>query len=466
MNDAAAHDGLTPSKLTDDIIAPLFRKPSIPWAMMFMVANLLTLGLFTAFGFHCVEGIGIFGIDDTVGWGNYIVTYIYWIAIAVAGTLVSSILFLFRQRWRNAVNRSTEAMTVFAVSVAGLFPAMHTGRPWTDYWLMPYPNDLSLWPQFKSPIIWDVFAITGYATTSVLFFYLGLIPDLATVRDRAKNPIQRMIYSALSLGWKGTASDWRHYERAYAQFAWLATPLVIGMHSTIATLVAAGDAPGWHATLFPPYFVDGAIFNGLGMALLMLIPLRFAFKFEKYITTDHLERLAKIMLLCSTILFYIYLNELYCSWFSESVYERQQFLWYRAYGPHAWAWYLMVGGNAILPQILWFKPLRRNLGVLVLVAIGSQIGMWFERFVITCMSLETDFIPASWDHYAFTGWDWFILCGSFGMFFTMFLGFIRVAPIISIAELKMTLFAPPPDTASTASASNRHLVAQGKASNV
>jgi len=456
-----ADDELTPAKLTDDVIAPLFKLPPMAWHGAFMTANGFTLLLFLAFGMHCVEGIGIFGINNTVGWGNYIVTYIFWIAIAVAGTLVSSILFLFRQRWRNAINRSTEAMTVFAISVAGIFPAMHTGRPWTDYWFMPYPNDLSLWPQFKSPIIWDVFAITGYATTSIVFFYLGLIPDLATVRDRATNPIQKMVYGALALGWKGTASDWRHYERSYRQFAWLATPLVIGMHSTIATLVAAGDLAGWHATIFPPYFVDGAIFNGLGMALLMLVPLRIAYKFQRYITMDHLERLAKIMLVCSCILGYIYLTEFYCAWYGESIYERQHFLWYRIDGAHAWAWLFMIGGNVIVPQLLWVKSIRRSSAGLVLVGLCCLLGMWFERFVITDVSLELDFLPANWNYYSFSSWDWLILSGSFGMFFTMFLGFIRVAPIIAIAELKQTLFTPPAETKSQPSESNRHIVVQG-----
>jgi molybdopterin-containing oxidoreductase family membrane subunit len=452
---SGAPAGLTAAKITDDIIAPLFKFPPLMWWAAFLGAAGLTGALFTAFGLHCVEGIGIFGIESPVGWGNYIVTYIFWIAIAVAGTLVSSILFLFRQRWRNAINRSTEAMTVFAISVAGLFPAMHTGRPWVDYWLMPYPNDLSLWPQFKSPIIWDVFAITGYATTSVIFFYLGLIPDLATVRDRAKHPIQKMVYGALAMGWKGTAADWRHYERAYAQFAWLATPLVIGMHSTIATLLAVGDVPGWHATIFPPYFVSGAIFNGLAMALLLLIPLRKAFRFEDYITIDHLDKLAKIMFACSLFVTYVYICEFFSAWYSESVYERGHFLWYRIAGPHAWAWTCMILGNSICPQLLWIRAVRRSIPGLLFVAAMATQGMWFERFVISCMSLEADHLPSAWRYYSFTSWDWFILAGSFGMFFTMFLGFIRVAPIIAIAELKSVLLPPHRTHASHPSDSNR-----------
>ncbi len=433
-------------KITDDILrpvfAPMFALANVPWVLAFLSAAGLTGMLFTAFAFHCVEGIGIFGIESPVGWGNYIVTYVFWIGIAVSGTLVSSILFLFRQRWRNAINRSTEAMTVFAVSVAGLFPALHTGRPWCDYWLMPYPNTLHVWPQFKSPIIWDVFAITGYATASVIFFYLGLIPDLATVRDRAKNPLQKMIYGALALGWKGSASDWRHYERAYAQFAWLATPLVLGMHSTIATLLAVGDVPGWHATIFPPYFVSGAIYGGLAMALLLLVPLRAWSGLKEYITIDHLERLAKIMLACGLIVAYVYACEFYTAWYSESPYERGQFLWYRLAGAHHWAWLLMMTCNVAIPQLLWFRAVRRSLAGLVLVAIAVNIGMWFERFVITCLSLEADHLPSSWGYYRFSDWDWLLLAGSFGMFFTAFLGFIRFAPVIAIAELKSILLQP------------------------
>ncbi|MBA2480879.1 MAG: polysulfide reductase NrfD [Planctomycetes bacterium] len=433
---------LTAAKITDDILAPVFKFPPFAWWGAFLTAAGLTGALFLAFALHCVEGIGIFGINSTIGWGNYIVTYVFWIGIAVSGTLVSSILFLFRQRWRNAINRSTEAMTVFAVSVAGLFPALHTGRPWVDYWLMPYPNDLDLWPQFKSPIIWDVFAITGYATTSVIFFYLGLIPDLATVRDRAKHPLQKMIYGALAMGWKGTASDWRHYERSYAQFAWLATPLVLGMHSTIATLLAVGQVPGWHSTVFPPYFVSGAIFGGLAMALALLIPMRAAFQLKQYITIDHLERIAKIMLACGLIVTYVYITEFFTAWYSESVYERGQFLWYRLSGPHAWAWILMQTCNTLIPQLLWFRSVRRSIGGLMFVALAINLGMWLERFVISCLSLEADHLPANWSYYTFSGWDWFILLGSFGMFFTMFLGFIRVAPVISIAEIKSVLLQP------------------------
>jgi molybdopterin-containing oxidoreductase family membrane subunit len=433
---------LTARQITDDLTAPIFRLPSLQWVGGFLTAAGLA-GLFgLAILAYCVEGYGIFGVDNTVNWGNDIGSYVFWIGIAVAGTLVSSVLLLFRQRWRTGVNRATEAMTVFAINIAGIYPLIHTGRPWVDYWLLPLPNDLSLWEQFKSPIVWDVFAITGYATTSVLFFYLGLIPDFAAVRDRCPDTrfgrLQRLLYSALSLGWKGTASDWRHYERAYTQFAWVATPLVVGMHSTIATLLAVSLVPGWHASVFPPYFVSGAIFGGLAMAMLLLIPLRSAFSLERYITVDHLERLAKIMLTVGMIVLYVYVTEFFTAWYSESAAEQGQY-WYRLTGEHKAFFWTMILCNVVSIQLLWFRSLRRNLGVLLLVAFMVNAGMWLERYNIVVLSLERDHLPSKWTAYGFTAWDYIILSGSFGLFFTQFLLFCRVAPVVSIAEIKATL---------------------------
>ncbi len=442
----------TAQKITDDLTAPIFRRPSLAWVAGFLTSFALMHALVIAVAAYVWGGYGAFGVNSTVGWGNDIASYIYWIGIAVAGTLVSSILLLFRQKWRTGVNRATEAMTVFAINIAGLFPLIHTGRPWVDFWLIPHPNDLALYPQFKSPIVWDVFAITGYATTSVLFFYLGLIPDFATLRDRV-NPklalnlgfvsipigkLQRMLYSSLSLGWKGTAANWRHYERAYSQFAWISTPLVIGMHSTIATLLAVSLVPGWHASCFPPYFVSGAIFGGLAMALLLLVPLRSAFKLQEYITLDHLDKLAKIMLGVGSIVTYIYAIEFFSAWYSESQFEKGQFL-YRLFGGHAWAFWLMLFCNVVCLQLFWFKRFRRNVWTLLFVAFMVNIGMWLERFNIIVLSLEHDHLPVNWNHYAFTGFDYLLLAGSFGMFFFQFLLFIRVAPIVAIAEVKQTL---------------------------
>lgn len=430
------------AQITTDLTAPIFRVPSLAWFGGFGFAASLAGLMMLCVAMYCIEGYGIFGVNNTVNWGNDIGSYIFWIGIAVAGTLVSSVLLLFRQRWRTGVNRATEAMTIFAINIAGIYPLIHTGRPWVDYWLIPHPNTLSLYPQFKSPIVWDVFAITGYATTSVLFFHLGLLPDLAAIRDRCPDThigrIQRMVYSALALGWKGTAPQWRHYERAYNQFAWIATPLVIGMHSTIATLLAVSVVPGWHASVFPPYFVSGAIFGGLAMALCLLVPLRAAFKLEAYITLDHLERLAKIMLAVGMIVLHVYVIEFFCAWYSESPSERYQF-WYRCFGEHKWFFWTMIFCNVGMLQLFWFKSLRRSLIVLMLVGLAVNLGMWLERYNIIVLSLERDHLPSKWTSYSFQAWDYMLLAGSFGLFFTQFLLFCRLIPMVSIAEVKATL---------------------------
>ncbi len=438
---SAPHDlpPLTAKQLTDDVTAPLFKLPNLIWFHGFGLAQMLAVLLFVAIGCYCVEGYGIFGTNQPVNWGNDITTYIFWIGIAVAGTLVSAILFLFRQKWRTAINRSTEGMTVMAIQIAGLFPLIHTGRPWVDFWLMPYPNDRYLWPNFKSPIVWDVFALTAYALCSIIFWYLGLVPDFATVRDRATRPWQRRIYSVLAMGWRGRAEDWNHFERAYAQFAWISTPLVLGMHSTIAILAAVGKVSGWHTTIFAPYFVSGAIFGGLAMAIVLLVPMRSMLKLERYITVDHLERLAKVMLATGLLVAYVYVMEFFAAWYTESPYEKHQFLVFRPTGEWAWGFWTMMTCNVAIPQLLWIKAVRRNLVALFLIAIAVNVGMWFERFVIIALSVMHDALPSTWGHYAFTGFDWMILAGSFGLFFTMILVFVRVAPVVSIAELKALL---------------------------
>jgi Ni/Fe-hydrogenase subunit HybB-like protein len=439
---SAAEVKLTASQITDDITKPIFTKPPLMWHAGMAATQGLAGLLVIAIAMYVIEGYGIFGVNQPVNWGNDITTYIFWIGIAVAGTLVSSVLFLFRQQWRTAVNRSTEAMTVFAVQIAGLFPLIHTGRPWVDFWLLPYPNDRLLWPNLKSAIVWDVFALTAYATTSIIFWYFGLIPDFATVRDRAKSKWQRTLYSVLAMGWRGNAKDWVHYERAYAQFAWIATPLVVGMHSTIAILAAVGKVPGWHATIFGPYFVSGAIFGGLAMALAFLIPMRSMLNLQRYITIDHLEKLAKVMLVCGMIVTYVYVMEFFSAWWSESTYERHQFL-YRLEGNWSWAFWTMMICNIGFAQLLWFKAVRRSLLGLMIVAIAVNIGMWFERFVIISLSVMQDHMPSAWDYsFTFRTFDWFILGGSFGLFFFFILGFCRVVPVISIAEVKATLLKP------------------------
>jgi molybdopterin-containing oxidoreductase family membrane subunit len=430
---------VTAKQITDDIVRPIFTPPTLPWLGALSGAAAIAGLLFLAVFLYSVEGYGVFGNNQPVNWGNDITSYIFWIGIAVAGTLVSAILFLFRQGWRTAVNRSTETMTVIAINISGLYPLIHTGRPWVDFWLMPYPNDRLLWPNLKSPILWDVFAITGYATTSIIFWYFGLIPDFATVRDRATNKWQRMVYSVLAMGWRGESRHWHHYERAYSQFAWISTPLVLGMHSTLAVLCAVGKVPGWHATIFAPYFVSGAIFGGLGMAMCLLIPMRSMLNIGHIITVDVMERLAKIMLAVGLLVLYVYGMEFFAAFYSESTYEKHQFFVFRMTGEFAWAFWLMIACNVVGPQFLWFKKVRRNLFALFLIGLGVNIGMWFERFVIVSMSVMQDHLPSAWGVYYFTPFDWMVLIGSFGIFFTLFLVFVKTIPMVSIAELKAFL---------------------------
>ncbi|MCS6970926.1 MAG: NrfD/PsrC family molybdoenzyme membrane anchor subunit [Planctomycetota bacterium] len=426
------------ARITEDLCAPAFRFPGPAWWAAFLAAAGLAGLLVLAVAVYVIAGYGVFGVNNVVNWGNDIATYIYWIAVAVAGTIVSSVLLLFRQGWRTGINRATEAMTIFAINIAGLFPLIHTGRPWVDYWLIPLPNDLALWPQFKSPIMWDVFAITGYAVCSILFFYLGLIPDFATLRDRAPRAWQRRLYGFLAMGWSGSSADWNHYERAYRQFAWLATPLVIAMHSTIATLLAVSHVPGWHATIFPPYFVAGAVFGGLAMAFVVLVPLRAAYRLHRYITDDHLERLAKIFLAVGLAVAYVYGMEFFAAWWSEAPAEREQF-WWRLTGEGAWSFWLMLACNLLPIQLLWWRRWRRHGAALVVIGIFVNIGMWFERYNILVLSLRHGQMPSEWTTYAFTAFDWLLLAGSFGLFFAQILLFARIAPMVSVAEVKAEL---------------------------
>ena len=341
-----------------------------------------------------------------------------------------------------AINRSAEAMTIFAVCCAGIFPLMHTGRPWVDFWLFPYPNDRGpLWPQFRSPLMWDVFAISTYATTSALFWYLGLIPDLATARDKSPNKLQRAFYSMLSFGWKGTARDWNHYERAYAQFAWIATPLVLSVHSTVSFDFATSKVPGWHTTIFPPYFVAGAIFGGFGMVVFLLVPMRKMLSLEKYITINALDVCNKFILATGMVVTYAYAMEFFAAWFSESAYERHQFI-YRVEGDHAWVFWTMTLCNCVAPLFLWFRHIRRSLLAMWIISIFVNIGMWFERFNIFVLSLEQDHLPTNWSHFVGTWFDWLVVLGSFGLFFILFLIFCRVGPTIAIAEIKTVLVDP------------------------
>lgn len=429
---------LDAKKITDDLVAPIFRLPSIHWLGGFLTAAGINGLLFLAMALYIVDGYGIFGVTNSINWGDDIGTYIYWIATAVAGTIVSAVLFVFRQKWRTGINRATEAMTIFAINIAGLFPLIHTGRPWVDYWLIPTPNNLSLWPQFKSPIMWDVFAISGYATCSVLFFYLGLLPDFATVRDRATRKWQKLLYGMLAMGWKGDSGDWNHYERAYGLFAWVATPLVVGMHSTLGALLAVAAVPGWHSTVFPPYFVSGAVFGGVGMAFVILVPMRKLFSIEAYITRDHLEKLSKILLAAGMVVTYMYMMEVFTAWWSEDHAELDLLHW-RMTGPSSWSYWLMICANVLPIQLLWFKSFRRNAHYLFLTGILVNLGMWFERYNLMALTLKHGSLPSTWAQYSFTVFDYMVLAGSFGMFFTQYLLFTRIAPMVSIAEVKSTL---------------------------
>ena len=432
------HPSITPAQVTADVLAPIYRAPHpLWWLGLLMAVGLACLAMGT-FAVQMSEGIGILGINQTVGWGSYITNFVFWVGIGHAGTLISAILFLFRQRWRTSINRSAEAMTIFAVCCAGIFPLMHTGRPWVDFWLFPYPNSRELWPQFRSPLMWDVFAISTYATTSLLFWYLGLIPDFATIRDRSKNKIQRMFYSVLAMGWKGKVTNWVHYERAYAQFAWIATPLVLSVHSTVSFDFATSKVPGWHTTIFPPYFVAGAIFGGFGMVVTLLVPMRKLLHLEKYITINHLELCNKVILATSMIVGYAYAMEFFAAWFSEDLPERHQFL-YRLGGDHSWVFWTMTLCNCVAPMFFWAKRVRRSLLAMWIISVFVNIGMWFERFNIFVLSLENDMIPARWAFFEGTAFDWLVTAGTFGIFFTLFLVFCKWAPTIAIAEVKSVL---------------------------
>ena len=426
--------------VSDDICAPVERFPSKGWMGMFLGAK--TLLLFYIVILACVVGIGIglLGVTHPVFWGTMIVTFVFWIGIGHAGTLISAVLFLFRQKWRTSVARTAEAMTVFAVMTAGLFPLLHTGRPWLDYWLFPYPNQRGpLWVNFRSPLLWDVFAVSTYATVSMVFWYIGLVPDFATIKDRAKNKLRRAVYGALSLGWRGTARNWSHYEMLYLLLAGLSTPLVLSVHTIVSFDFAVSNLPGWHTTIFPPYFVAGAIFSGFAMVVTLMTLVRIGFpEFKNYVTLDHMEVMNKIIMTTGMIVGYAYASEFFIAWYSGNPYERFAFV-NRAFGPYAWSYWIMVSCNVLSPQIFWFKKMRRSIPVMFIVSIFVNIGMWFERFVITVTSLHRDFLPANWGMYQWSWFDTGVLVGSFGMFLTLFLLYLRLFPAISIAEVKPVL---------------------------
>jgi Ni/Fe-hydrogenase subunit HybB-like protein len=431
---------LTYARVNEDIIRML-DKPTVKWFALFIP----TLG-FVGFGLFCFihqvySGLGVAGYRHPVFWGVYITDFVFWVGIAHSGTLISAILYLFRANFRMSIYRIAEGMTVFAVLTAGLFPIIHLGRPWNFYWLFPYPNQRELWVNFKSPLLWDVFAVSTYLTVSSLFFFLGLIPDIAAVRDKVKDVPRKIAYSVLSLGWKGSNWEWLHYTRAYLFFAAFATPLVLSVHSVVSWDFAMSNLPGWHTTIFAPYFVAGAIFSGLGMVITLTVPIRKIFHLEEYITLDNYDGMAKLIIMTSLIVGYAYGVEFFLAWYSGSPYEWGQF-YYRVTGQYALFYWIMIVCNVLIPIPLWFKAVRRNVKALFIISIFINIGMWFERFNIIVISLSQGFDPAAWGIYMPSWVEIGITVGSFAWFFMFFLIFIKTLPAVSIAEMKEILPVP------------------------
>ena len=422
--------------ITDDICTLTEKRPGWVYFSALFSAKTLFLFYICVMASIAIVGMGLMGVSHPVGWGTDIITFVFWIGIGHAGTLISAILFLFRQKWRTSIARTAEAMTVFAVMTAGIFPLLHIGRPWFAYWLLPYPNQRGpLWVNFRSPLVWDVFAVSTYAAVSIIFWYIGMVPDMATLRDRAKG-VRRWIYGALSLGWRGTARNWNHYEMTYMLLAALSTPLVLSVHSIVSFDFATASLPGWHTTIFPPYFVAGAIFSGFAMVVtLMCLVRHFAPQFKDYITLNHMEAMNKIILLTGMMVGYAYGSEFFISWYSGSDFEQYVFL-NRAAGPYWWAYWIMVSCNVFIPQVFWWKKLRRSIPLMFVVSIFVNIGMWFERYVIVVTSLHRDFLPANWGMFDMSFFDFGALIGSFGMFLTLFLLYIRTLPAIAVAEIK------------------------------
>ena len=413
----------------------LTRKTPRGWFIGFGVCCLGVLLLVVSIAKLLYSGVGVWGINNPVGWGFAIINFVWWIGIGHAGTLISAILLLFRQEWRTSINRFAEAMTLFAVMCAGIFPLLHVGRPWLAYWLTPYPNTMSLFPQFRSPLLWDVFAVSTYATVSALFWYVGLIPDFATLRDRAKSRPWKITYGILALGWRGAARHWERYETAYLLLAGLATPLVISVHTVVSLDFAVSVIPGWHATVFPPYFVAGAIYSGFAMVMTLAIPLRAVYGLQDFITLRHLQNMAKIILGTSLIVVYGYGMEAFFAWYSANDYESAT-MWNRMTGAYAPAYAALIFCNGIVPQLLWSKRVRSNVKALFVICLIVNVGMWLERFVIVVTSLSHDYLPSSWGMYFPTIWDWGLYIGTFGLFGALLFLFIRVLPMISIFEMR------------------------------
>lgn len=423
----------------DEIISkPLETKPDKKYYLALSITiTMLMIGV-VGLGLSFYYGTGLWGNNNPVGWGFPIVNFVFWVGIGHAGTLISAILFLFRQKWRTGIARFAEGMTIFAVMTAGIFPLIHVGRPWLAGYLFPYPNQHSLWVNFSSPLLWDVFAVSTYFTVSLIFWYVGLIPDFATLRDRTANKIKKITYSIFSLGWRHSNRHWQHYEMVYLILAGFATPLVLSVHTIVSFDFAISIIPGWHTTIFPPYFVAGAVFSGFAMVQNVLIFIRKIFNFEHIITLDTLEKMNKIILLTGSMVGYAYAMEFFIAWYSGVQPEQFAFI-NRAFGPYAWAYWIMVTCNVVFPQLFWIKKIRRTIPVMFAIAVLVNVGMWFERFIITVTSLSRDYLPSSWAYFTPTLTDFAILIGSFGLFFTLMLLFTKTLPVVSIAEVKAVL---------------------------
>lgn len=426
----------TYATVTDKISSiVLTRRTPYGWLIGFGISFMLTMLLLLATTYLVIRGIGIWGVNIPVAWGFAIINFVWWIGIGHAGTLISAILLLLKQEWRTSINRFAEAMTLFAVACAGLYPILHLGRPWFAYWLIPYPNTMDIWPQFRSPLVWDVFAVSTYATVSLLFWYVGLIPDLATLRDRSSSRLGRIAYGILAMGWRGSAIHWHRYETAYLLLAGLATPLVVSVHTIVSFDFAISILPGWHTTIFPPYFVAGAIYSGFAMVMVLAIPIRAVYGLEEFITMRHLQNMAKIMLATGLIVAYGYMMEAFMSWYSAAEYERYV-MYNRWTGPYAWAFWSLILINVVIPQALWLRRVRNSVIGLFAIAFAVNIGMWLERFVIVVTSLQRDFLPSSWGMYYPTIWDVSTFIGTIGLFLSLLFLFIRFLPMISISEMQ------------------------------
>ena len=408
------------------------------WYFGFALAGSIVIMLLTAISWLVLKGVGIWGLDIPVAWGFAIINFVWWIGIGHAGTLISAFLLLFKQQWRNSINRFAEAMTIFAVICAALFPMIHVGRPWLGYWLIPYPNSMNVWPNFRSPLLWDVFAVSTYGIISVVFWYIGMVPDMGTMRDRCKSKVGQYIYGLLSVGWRGSVRHWMRYESACLLLAGLATPLVLSVHSVISFDFAVAILPGWHTAIFPPYFVAGAIYSGFAMVITLAVPIRKWYHLEDLITLRHLDNMGKVMLATGLIIAYGYAMDVFMAWFSASRFEFFM-IWNRMFGPIGWAYWVLITCNIVLPQLLWLRKFRTNPTLLFLISLVINTGMWFERFVIIVVSLTRDFLPSSWGTYKATRWDYMTLGGTLGLFTALFFLFVRFLPMIPMSELRVLL---------------------------